>query len=58
MDKDGVLRTLRAHEPELKAAGIVHLRLFGSVARGHIDDRGKGFAGNKVFRFPGSGAGA
>jgi uncharacterized protein len=34
MDKDGVVRTLRAHELELKAAGIVHLRLFGSVARG------------------------
>jgi uncharacterized protein len=27
-------RTLRAHELELKAAGIVHLCLFGSVARG------------------------
>jgi hypothetical protein len=34
MDKDGVLQTLRAHELELKAAGIVHLRVFGSVARG------------------------
>jgi uncharacterized protein len=34
MDKDGVVQTLRAHELELKAAGIVHLRLFGSVARG------------------------
>lgn len=33
MDKHSVLKTLRAHEPELKAAGIVHLRLFGSVAR-------------------------
>jgi len=33
MDKHSVLQTLRAHEPELKAAGIVHLRLFGSVAR-------------------------
>ncbi len=33
MDKDYVIRTLRLHEPELKAAGIVHLRLFGSVAR-------------------------
>jgi len=29
-----VLRTLREHELELKAAGIVHLRIFGSVARG------------------------
>jgi uncharacterized protein len=33
MDKGSVIQTLRAHEPELKAAGIVHLRLFGSVAR-------------------------
>jgi predicted nucleotidyltransferase len=34
MDKSYVIQTLRLHEPELKAAGIVHLRLFGSVARG------------------------
>jgi len=34
MDKGYVIQTLRAHEPELRAAGIVHLRLFGSVARG------------------------
>jgi predicted nucleotidyltransferase len=34
MDKLRVIRILRAHEPELKAAGIVHLHLFGSVARG------------------------
>lgn len=34
MDKRSVLQTLRAHQPELRAAGIVHLRLFGSVARG------------------------
>lgn len=33
MDKHSVLQTLHANEPELKAAGIVHLRLFGSVAR-------------------------
>jgi uncharacterized protein len=33
MDKGYVIQTLRAYEPELKAAGIVHLRLFGSVAR-------------------------
>jgi predicted nucleotidyltransferase len=25
---------LRAHEPELRAAGIIHLHVFGSVARG------------------------
>jgi len=29
-----VIAKLREHEPELKAAGIVHLRLHGSVARG------------------------
>jgi predicted nucleotidyltransferase len=34
MDKGYVIKTLRAHEPELREAGIVHLRLFGSVARG------------------------
>jgi predicted nucleotidyltransferase len=34
MHKRQILRTLREHEPELKAAGIVHLRIFGSVARG------------------------
>jgi predicted nucleotidyltransferase len=34
MDKDRILATLRQHEAELKAAGILHLRLFGSVARG------------------------
>lgn len=33
MEKRSVIQILRAHEPELKAAGIVHLRLFGSVAR-------------------------
>jgi uncharacterized protein len=34
MDRQAVIETLRQHEPELRAAGIVHLRLFGSVARG------------------------
>jgi hypothetical protein len=34
MEKGHVIETLRRHEPELKAAGILHLRLFGSVARG------------------------
>ena len=33
MDKRYVIETLRAHESELKTAGIVHLRLFGSLAR-------------------------
>ena len=34
MDKEQVIATLRAHEPELKAAGITHLHLHGSVVRG------------------------
>jgi predicted nucleotidyltransferase len=34
MNRDDVLARLRSHEPELKAAGIARLRLFGSVARG------------------------
>ncbi|MCI0364048.1 MAG: nucleotidyltransferase domain-containing protein [Phycisphaerales bacterium] len=34
MNKDEVIKRLRAHEPELKAAGIVRLAVFGSVARG------------------------
>ena len=52
MDRDRVLAILRAHEPELKAAGAMSLYLFGSTARGtarpdndidlffdHADDR-------------------
>ena len=37
MDRDQVIAALREHEPELKAAGIQRLSLFGSTARG---DRG------------------
>jgi hypothetical protein len=33
MDREAVISKLREHEQELKAAGIAHLRLFGSVAR-------------------------
>ncbi len=39
MDKGQVIETLRRHEPELKAAGIAHLRLFGSFARGEASAR-------------------
>jgi predicted nucleotidyltransferase len=39
MDNRTVLSKLRLHEPELRAAGIVHLRLFGSVARGDATDQ-------------------
>jgi len=34
MDRDRILAILRSHAPELQAAGLTHLRLFGSVARG------------------------
>lgn len=34
MSRDSVIDLLRAHEPELKQAGIVRLSLFGSTARG------------------------
>jgi hypothetical protein len=34
MDRTKILAKLRRYEPELKAAGIVRLSLFGSVARG------------------------
>ena len=37
MDRDRVIATLRAHEGELRAAGVVHLSLFGSVARGQAN---------------------
>lgn len=33
MDRESVIARLRQHELELKAAGIVHLRLHGSLAR-------------------------
>ncbi len=34
MNRDEVIDKLRAHEAELKAAGVVRLAVFGSVARG------------------------
>lgn len=34
MDTNRILAILRSHAPELQAAGLAHLRLFGSVARG------------------------
>ena len=36
MNRDQVIATLREHQPELQAAGVVRLSLFGSTAR---DDR-------------------
>jgi uncharacterized protein len=34
MDKSTVIAKLREHAPELTAAGILHLGIHGSVARG------------------------
>ena len=34
MERDRVIVILREHAPELKKAGVMHLRVFGSVARG------------------------
>jgi predicted nucleotidyltransferase len=34
MDRNQIIATMRAHEMELKNAGIVHLYLHGSVVRG------------------------
>jgi predicted nucleotidyltransferase len=39
MDKDSVIRTLREHEAELRAEGISHVCLFGSVARGEAGEK-------------------
>jgi uncharacterized protein len=33
-ERERVLRILRRHEAELRALGVVHLSLFGSIARG------------------------
>ena len=37
MNREQVIATLREHEPELKAAGVVSLSLFGSSARNEAD---------------------
>lgn len=39
MEKDRIIASLRAHEAELRAAGVASLSLFGSVARGEDDPR-------------------
>jgi predicted nucleotidyltransferase len=39
MDKGQVIQTLRAHRDELRAAGVVHLSIFGSVARGDASEQ-------------------
>lgn len=37
MNRDHVIATLRRYAPELKAAGVVSVSLFGSTARGEAD---------------------
>jgi predicted nucleotidyltransferase len=39
MNRDEVFAKLKAHEAELKAAGIVRLAVFGSVARGENSEQ-------------------
>jgi predicted nucleotidyltransferase len=34
MERDHVLAALKAHEPELRNAGVLSISLFGSLARG------------------------
>jgi len=34
MNREQVIATLRGHEPELRAVGVIRLSLFGSTARG------------------------
>jgi predicted nucleotidyltransferase len=37
MSRDQVIRALKVHEKELRAAGVVSASLFGSTARGESD---------------------
>lgn len=37
MDKDLIITKLRDHAPELREAGVIHLGVFGSVARGNAN---------------------
>jgi hypothetical protein len=38
LDRDTVIRSLRAHEAEFQAQGVSHIYLFGSLARGEADE--------------------
>src|SRR5262245_13224297 len=38
MDRNSVIAALRAHEPEFRAAGVLSISLFGSVALGDALD--------------------
>jgi predicted nucleotidyltransferase len=39
VDQENILSVLRDHAPELREAGLVHLRVFGSVARNQANDK-------------------
>lgn len=39
MDKEAIIATLREHKAALRAEGISHVYLFGSVARGEADEK-------------------
>jgi predicted nucleotidyltransferase len=39
MDRGSIISALQKSEPELRAQGIAHLFLFGSIARGDQSDR-------------------
>ncbi len=39
MNREQVIAALREHEPELKAAGVAHLALHGSYARGAVNSQ-------------------
>jgi predicted nucleotidyltransferase len=39
VDRETILSVLRDHAPELREAGLVHLRVFGSVARNQANDK-------------------
>lgn len=38
MDRQRVIDRIRAHERELRAEGVAHVFLFGSLARGEADE--------------------
>jgi predicted nucleotidyltransferase len=38
MERDDAIATLRRHEAELKALGVLHLYLFGSTSRGEASE--------------------
>jgi uncharacterized protein len=39
LDRDTILAILREHAPELREAGLIHLGVFGSVARGQAGNQ-------------------